>query len=106
MNKILLILLLLLIFEQVSLANFFSSFFESSSIPHTKADIEKKQNLKLILKLIYSGKKELNVENTATVNVLALYEDNTTKDITKNVEWIIGDNSLLSIQNNTIKPIK
>jgi len=49
---------------------------------------------------------ELNVEDTTTISVVALYEDNTTKDITENVEWIIGDGSLLSIQNGIIKPIK
>ncbi len=47
---------------------------------------------------------QLNENNQTTINVDALYDDNTTQDVTQDVEWIIGNSSIISITNNIITP--
>ena len=49
---------------------------------------------------------EFNIEATEDITITAIYDDNSTKDITSDVQWSMSDNSILSIQNNTIIPLK
>lgn len=45
---------------------------------------------------------KLKENNQTSISVSATYDDNTTQDVTENVEWIIGDTSVISISKNTI----
>ncbi len=48
---------------------------------------------------------ELSENNQTTITVNALYDDNTTEDITEDIEWLMSDNSIISISKNTITPL-
>ena len=48
----------------------------------------------------------ISLTESETIHVQALYEDNTTKDVTQDVEWLLGDNSIVSIDKNLITPLK
>ena len=56
------------------------------------------QSLKLTLE-----KNSLNIETNITLQVVATYDDNSSKDVTDDVEWIYTDNLAISIQNHTLK---
>ena len=56
------------------------------------------QSLKLTLE-----KNSLNIETNTTLQVVATYDDNSSKDVTDDVEWIYTDNLAISIQNHTLK---
>jgi hypothetical protein len=56
------------------------------------------KSLKLTLE-----KNSLNVDTTTTLKVVATYSDNTTKDVTNQVEWIYADKLALDIKNNILK---
>ena len=47
---------------------------------------------------------ELNENNQTTINVSATYDDNSSVDVTNDVEWIMSNNSVVSISKNTITP--
>ena len=49
---------------------------------------------------------ELNEGNESTLSVTVNYDDNTTEDVTNEVEWVIGDSSIVSITNGTVKALK
>ncbi|WP_024953892.1 Ig-like domain-containing protein [Sulfurospirillum arcachonense] len=57
----------------------------------------------LVLK---TTKTELKENTQTTLNLKAIYSNNTTKDITDNINWTIQDNSIVSIENNTLKALK
>lgn len=48
---------------------------------------------------------QLNENNQTTISVNAIYDDNTTIDITDDVEWIISNSSIVSIDKGTITPL-
>jgi hypothetical protein len=48
---------------------------------------------------------QLNEDNTTTISVNAEYDDNTTVDVTDEVEWIISNSSIVSIDKGTITPL-
>jgi hypothetical protein len=56
------------------------------------------KSLKLTLE-----KNSLNVDTTTTLKVVATYSDNTTKDVTNEVEWIYTDKLAIDIKNNILK---
>jgi hypothetical protein len=56
------------------------------------------KSLKLTLE-----KNSLNVDTNTTLKVVATYSDNTTKDVTDEVEWIYADKLALNIKNNILK---
>jgi len=47
---------------------------------------------------------ELNIDNQTDISVTATYDDNSTLDVTSDVEWNMSNNSVVSITNNTIQP--
>lgn len=49
---------------------------------------------------------ELHEGNETTLTATANYDDNTTQDISNNVEWVIGDASMVSVSNGTVKALK
>ena len=49
---------------------------------------------------------ELHEGNETTLTVTANYDDNTTQDISNDVEWSIGDASIVSVSNDTVKALK
>ncbi len=49
---------------------------------------------------------ELHEGNETTLTVTAKYDDNTTQDISSDVEWNIGDASIISVNNGTVKALK
>jgi len=55
------------------------------------------KSLKLTLE-----KNSLNVDENITLKVIASYQDNTTKDITKQVEWILSDTNVVEISQNSL----
>jgi len=48
---------------------------------------------------------ELKEGNQTSISVVGTYADNSTKEILNNIEWIIQDNSIASISNNTLTGI-
>lgn len=48
---------------------------------------------------------QLNENNETDINVTARYDDNSTQDVTQDVEWIMSNNSIISIVNNKITPL-
>jgi hypothetical protein len=48
-------------------------------------------------------KTSLNIDESTTLKVVATYSDNTTKDVTNQVEWIYADKLALDIKNNILK---
>ena len=61
---------------------------------------------KIISMLLSETAIELNEGNASTITVTANYDDNTTQDITNEVEWVIEDNSIVSVTNGTVKGLK
>lgn len=49
---------------------------------------------------------ELKENSEANLTLKATYSDNTTKEITENINWTIQDNTIVSIDNNTLKALK
>jgi len=49
---------------------------------------------------------ELHEGNETTLTVTANYDDNTTQDISNDVEWVIGDASIVSVTNGIVKALK
>ncbi len=49
---------------------------------------------------------DLNILNTQDINVTATYDDNSTLDITNDIQWSMSDNSIVSITDNIITPQK
>ena len=49
---------------------------------------------------------ELHEGNETTLTVTAKYDDNTTQDVSSDVEWVVGDANIVSITNGTIKALK
>ncbi len=47
---------------------------------------------------------QLNEDNTTSISVSAKYDDNTTLDITNEVEWILSNSNIISIDKNIITP--
>jgi len=47
---------------------------------------------------------ELNIDNQTDINVTATYDDNSTVDVTSDVEWNMSNDSVVSVTNNTINP--
>ena len=47
---------------------------------------------------------ELNEDNTTTINVDAEYDNNETLDVTDEVEWIMSNSNVISINKNIITP--
>ena len=58
------------------------------------------KSLKLTLE-----KTSLNIETNTTLQVIATYDDNTSKDVTDEVEWIYEDKLALDIKNNMLKTL-
>ena len=58
------------------------------------------KSLKLTLE-----KNSLNIETNTSLKVIATYQDNTTKDVTNQVEWIYTDKQALDIKNNILKTL-
>ena len=58
------------------------------------------KSLKLTLE-----KNSLNIETNTSLKVIATYQDNTTKDVTNQVEWIYTDKQTLDIKNNILKTL-
>ena len=56
------------------------------------------KSLKLTLE-----KNSLNVDTNTTLKVVATYSDNSTKDVTNEVEWIYADKLAIDIKNNVLK---
>ncbi|MCD6259476.1 MAG: hypothetical protein J7J31_07725 [Helicobacteraceae bacterium] len=56
------------------------------------------KSLKLTLE-----KNSLNVDTNTTLKVVATYSDNSTKDVTNEVEWIYTDKLAIDIKNNILK---
>jgi len=48
------------------------------------------------------SKNSLNVDENTTLNAIATYEDNSTKDVTDEVEWILSDTNAVQITNKTL----
>ncbi len=48
---------------------------------------------------------QLNENNTTTISVNAKYDDNTTLDVTNDVEWILSNSNIVSIDKNIITPL-
>jgi hypothetical protein len=44
----------------------------------------------------------LNIDTNTTLKLIVTYKDNISEDVTEDVEWIIGDNSVISISNNIV----
>ena len=65
-----------------------------------KADTVKLKSIKLTL-----NKTSLNIETNTSLKVIATYQDNTTKDVTNQVEWIYTDKQALDIKNNILKTL-
>jgi len=61
---------------------------------------------KIVSMLLSETAIELNEGNTSTLSVTVNYDDNTTQEITNEVEWVIGDSSIVSIANGTVKALK
>ena len=51
------------------------------------------------------NKTSLNIETNTSLKVIATYQDNTTKDVTNQVEWIYTDKQALDIKNNILKTL-
>ena len=51
-------------------------------------------------------KNELKEQTTTPLQINATYSDGTIKEITDNINWDIQDNSIISIDNNTLKALK
>ena len=51
-------------------------------------------------------KIELNENNSTTLIVNAVYDDNTTVDVSSEVEWIVEDGSIVSMNKNQITGVK
>ena len=47
---------------------------------------------------------QLNEDNTTSISVNAKYDDNTTLDVTDDVEWVISNPNIISIEKNIITP--
>ncbi len=47
---------------------------------------------------------ELNEDNTTTISVNAKYDDNSSINVTDDVEWIMSDSNIISIDKNIITP--
>ncbi|PHS59147.1 MAG: hypothetical protein COB17_01050 [Sulfurimonas sp.] len=60
---------------------------------------------KLISLTLNKTDMELNIDKQTDINVTATYDDNTSLDITNDIEWIMSNNSVVSILNNTISPL-
>jgi len=58
---------------------------------------------KLTLRL---PKKEINKDSTIEAKVLATYSNNTTKEINKNIEWVVSKKDALKIENSKLTAIK
>jgi len=56
------------------------------------------KSLKLTLE-----KNSLNVDTNTALRVVATYSDNSTKDVTNEVEWIYADKLAIDIKNNVLK---
>ena len=61
---------------------------------------------KIVSILLSETAIELNEGNTSTLTVTANYDDNTTEDVTNEVEWMIKDNSIVSVTNGAVKALK
>ncbi|SFV56659.1 hypothetical protein MNB_SM-4-74 [hydrothermal vent metagenome] len=48
----------------------------------------------------------LNLDSNATLNAVATYEDNTTKDVTDEVEWISSDSNAIQINKHNLQAKK
>ncbi len=48
---------------------------------------------------------ELEEGNQTSITVTANYDDNSTKDVTQDVQWIIGDSSVITIDTNSISAL-
>lgn len=48
---------------------------------------------------------QLNEDNRTTISVNAKYDDNTTLDVTNDVEWILSNSNIISIDKNIISPL-
>jgi hypothetical protein len=55
------------------------------------------KSLKLTLE-----KNSLNVDENITLKVVATYQDNTSKDVTEDVEWILSNTNAVQITNKTL----
>ena len=49
---------------------------------------------------------EMQEGNTTSITINAIYDDNSTKDISQDVEWIVGDNSVITMQTNTLSALQ
>jgi len=51
-------------------------------------------------------KKEINKDSTIEAKVLATYSNNTTKELTKNIEWVVSKKDALKIKDTKLTAIK
>jgi len=64
-------------------------------------------NKPYITKLTLSlPKKEINKDTTIEAKVIATYSNNTTKELTKNIEWVVSKKDALKIKNTKLTAIK
>jgi hypothetical protein len=49
---------------------------------------------------------EVQEGNTTSIAINAIYDDNSTKDISQDVEWIVGDTSIMTMQSNTLRAVQ
>ncbi len=61
---------------------------------------------KIVSILLSETAIELNEGNISTITVTANYDDNTTLNISSDVEWVIGDSTIVSITNGTVEALK
>ncbi len=79
-------------------------FFRFYTLKKVEFDFEVTQAIKKLV--LDKSKIEINLTGSETIHVQALYEDNTTKDVTQDVEWLLSDNSIVNIDKNIITPLK
>ena len=60
------------------------------------------------IKTITLNKTEIELQegNETALAVTAKYDDNTTQDVSSDVEWVVGDASIVSVTNGMVKALK
>jgi len=64
------------------------------------------QTVILISLKLTIDKNTLNKEENTTVKVIAIYSDNTTKEVTEKVEWLVTPSDTVKITSTTLKVLK
>ncbi|MEA3418342.1 MAG: hypothetical protein U9Q90_02995 [Campylobacterota bacterium] len=63
-------------------------------------------NVKLLSLSLAIEKTSLNLDENTTLKVVATYEDNKSKDVTEQIEWIITPKDAIKIANTTLTVLK